>query len=93
MKEKLIDVIKKELTYDATLIYECEHCGHAPKNYWIDHKESLSRFISAELNLKNPGQILEIIEDVSSVSKGDKNEDAESIVSKIDDEVVGIPSL
>ncbi len=92
MKEELTRLIERELSYDATLVYECDRCGNSPKSYWIDHKESLASVIAFYLGLKTTGIILTIIEEASYATDGDRKKDTEYIINRIDDEVMGLPT-
>lgn len=89
--EEMREYVEEAITYDANFIYECDRCGHAPKRYWIDHKESLASGIASLLGLKNSEQILEIVYECDGMTRGNKREDSEYIGSKIDEKVMGLP--
>ena len=90
MKEELLKLIEDEISYDASFSYECEKCSHAPKNYWLDHKDTLARVIAEKLNLKDVTLIHRVLQSV--YTKGNRKEDALYIVEEIDNHIIGIPN-
>ncbi len=90
MKKKLKNLIIKEISYDASLI--CRKCGQSDKSYWIDNKTSLAHTIAEFLGIKTLEILHSIINDASTMTQGKSDEDAEYIIQKIDDEVMGIPN-
>ena len=90
-KRELITFIEGEISYDASIDYHCERCGHEPHSYWLDHKDSLAASIALRIGLKTITPILDLLNDFQT--DGDITIDAQKIAAEIDDKIIGLPSL
>jgi hypothetical protein len=88
MEKKLRELLINYLDYDASVIYECEKCGHERKRFWIDHRTVLAHNIAELLGIKMIEAIHEILQEASLMTRGDKKEDTDYIATKINEDII-----
>lgn len=87
-RQSLIDLIKKEISYDAARTQPeiiCSHCGQIAQeeilSHWIDHRYILASAIARHCGLRNSQEIDGLLEDC--IVSGNKSKDAEQIADLI----------